>query len=358
MCRRTECPAEIVREAAEVRPAAARHVERHVRQGDVYDLQLVDRHLARREFYRFAAACRDVGGAAFVLHRAKRRRPLHKRATKGRERCCDRRGCQVLPLRRGRDVARGVVRIGCATEADRGEVALGRTRQILQYARPGAEAKHKHARGQRIERAAVANLALARETSHASDDIMRGWSGGLVDREQAVQHLPFGHGGGQISLLGCWRWRASSWSVRTASLSSEVSRSPRSIDVSARKTSSGTVRSERSRARSSCRRKPSAACSALSVDCRCSSVPSTLTNTRAWRKSGEVSTEVIEISPPRRGSFNSRWTRSLISSRKSSLTRSARWAIGNTPVTPLYSGEMEMAAGERRGRRYCWRSRW
>src|SRR5574338_532907 len=62
--------------------------------------------------------------------------------------------------------------------------------------------------------------------------------------------------------------------------------------------------------------------SAFIVDARSSSVPSTLTNASARRRSGETSTSGIVTSPPMRGSCTSSSSRLLIPSRRRSLTRS------------------------------------
>ena len=68
---------------------------------------------------------------------------------------------------------------------------------------------------------------------------------------------------------------------------------------------------------------PCADASALSVDSRVASSPSTLTKTRAERRSGLVSTAVM-VTNPIRGSSSSVEIESPITSRMTSLTRLMR----------------------------------
>src|SRR3954452_24025145 len=95
-------------------------------------------------------------------------------------------------------------------------------------------------------------------------------------------------------------------------------RTPRSTVGSYSKASCGVRFIRSSRATRACRT-PCAAASPSSVFARLASEPSTLTKTRACRRSGEVSTPVT-VTKPIRGSFSSP-TPTETTSRTASLTR-------------------------------------
>ena len=108
-------------------------------------------------------------------------------------------------------------------------------------------------------------------------------------------------------------------------------RVPRSLVSSSRTWSSG-IRLIRSRTPSSWRMNGMAWASAATAALRSASVPMTLTQTFACRRSGVVSTSVI-VANPIRGSETSRARSCPISCRRSSSTRSVRCVMGSRRET-------------------------
>ena len=71
------------------------------------------------------------------------------------------------------DLALGVVGDGGLAEPDRGDVLLVGQRQVAEQPGGAVDAEHQHARRHRVERAAVTDLAGARESAHPADDVVR-----------------------------------------------------------------------------------------------------------------------------------------------------------------------------------------
>src|SRR5438105_3076227 len=121
-----------------------------------------------------------------------------------------------------------------------------------------------------------------------------------------------------------------------------VMRTPRST-VGSYSNANWGVRFIRSSRESRACRTPWAASRPASERRRFFSPPSTLTKTRAWRRSGDVSTPVI-VTRPIRGSFSSRIA-SASTSRTTWFTRRIRSVIGIHHL-PLHGSELPVLAAE------------
>src|SRR5690606_1567359 len=84
------------------------------------------------------------------------------------------------------ELALGVVGRRGGAEPDRRVVVLVGADDVREQLGRAADAEHEHARGHRVERAGVADLARAREASGASDDVVARPPARLVDDDQAV----------------------------------------------------------------------------------------------------------------------------------------------------------------------------
>ena len=89
---------------------------------------------------------------------------------------------------RGERLALGVVGRRAPAEPDGREVLLVEPDEVVQQARRAVRAEEQEARGHRVERAGVADLAGADEAAHPRDDVVAGESLRLVDEEDAAVH--------------------------------------------------------------------------------------------------------------------------------------------------------------------------
>jgi len=83
-------------------------------------------------------------------------------------------------LRRGGGRALGIEGVGCDAEADDTFLALLRGAEELSQARVLAEQQREHAGGHGVERAEVADGALAGGAAHNVHHVMRGQTRGFI----------------------------------------------------------------------------------------------------------------------------------------------------------------------------------
>ena len=155
------------------------------------ELQLVDADLARRELDRLAAPGNVVGALALHLDRRILRRDLLDQADELRQRRADLVVGRPL-LAGGGDRAGGVVGVARLAEAQRELVGLARVHDVGHGLGRLAHGDRQHAGGQRIERAAMADLLRLGQALDHADDMGRGHAGGLVDHQPAVDRAPGG----------------------------------------------------------------------------------------------------------------------------------------------------------------------
>ena len=86
----------------------------------------------------------------------------------------------------GDDRAVGVERVGLDAEHDLARVALGALADEAQQPGDRADADDEHAGGARVERAGVADAALAEAAPQHADDVVAGHARRLVDDRHAV----------------------------------------------------------------------------------------------------------------------------------------------------------------------------
>ncbi len=85
-------------------------------------------------------------------------------------------------------VALGVIGRRALAEADRRRVLLVETHEIGEQARRRARAQRQQAGGRRVEGAGVADLARTEGATSASDHVVAGEAGRLIDEQQAGDH--------------------------------------------------------------------------------------------------------------------------------------------------------------------------
>ena len=100
------------------------------------------------------------------------------------------------------DLAFGVVSRRFDAEADGGAIDLRQVHQVFGDAGGLAEEDEQDAGGGGVERAGVADAALAGGAAHVAHDVERGLAGRLVDRQDAGRHLVVGLFGGRRRLRG------------------------------------------------------------------------------------------------------------------------------------------------------------
>ena len=186
-----EVRAKVPCERPDVRPGRAadvddRHRPRGVGGVPVDEVERVDRDLARGELDGLARARELVRAPSRDLDRAVVGRDLADRAGEGGQACDhgvagDRRAVNRRPL------AVDVVRRRPLAEADRRPVALRRPEVILDEPRRAPQEHGQDARGERVERPAVADPARRRQAPDEADHVVRGRPRGLGDDQDAVE---------------------------------------------------------------------------------------------------------------------------------------------------------------------------
>ena len=178
--------AEVVRERADVRAGRGADAEARRRSGNAHDFEFVDGDRLRRQRGHFALARQLVRANAADFLGGELRRHLLQRSDERRH---ERREVEVLDvhfIRLAGRLAGRIVRVGGPSELDDAFVRLFHPHQIGLQPRRFADAEHEQARGQRIERAGVADLLDLRAPPELFDGIVRGDAGFLVEEEEAV----------------------------------------------------------------------------------------------------------------------------------------------------------------------------
>ena len=150
-------------------------------------VEAIDVHGTRRALDLLARSRQLVEATAADLHRRHHRRELFDVTDEARQRVFDvvaRDGHRSLV----EHLTGGVERAGGDAEHDPTFVGLPRLRQVAQEARGATEPHEQHAGGVGVERARVADLALAEGLAQLGDHVVRREPGRLVDDDETVLH--------------------------------------------------------------------------------------------------------------------------------------------------------------------------
>ncbi len=152
---------------------------------DLADIESVDGHGAGRNGDLLTGAHQFVGAAPIDLDRGHLRRNLHDIAGQQCDLLVDRVVGYLRRVVRFGDLALRIICGRGRTEADRRFVDLVLCDQVRQQLRAALNACDKHARGHRVERASVANLARAKEAAQSRDHVMTRQALRLIDDNNA-----------------------------------------------------------------------------------------------------------------------------------------------------------------------------
>src|SRR5438876_556729 len=298
---------DVASQAAQVRPTTHRGAEAHVGRGEGLELELRHFDAPRSQHHALAAARPPVGSLARPLHRRVRGRPLVVRPAEPGQRRLRPPPVHATPrLRGGHRGAGRIVGGGGRAQPDHAVVRLGPSRR--ERRQPGGSTQHQHQqpRRERIERPQVTPPVGPDGPTHGFDDVVRRGSLGAPRlRDQR-------HAGDQP---------APSLSPRSKRSICWACSSPRSSS----KRSSGVTRNGSSLA-SWARRKRAALVRPSSDFALSSSLPITLTRTRAYARSPDTSTAVT-VTNPTRGSRTLPVRNAATVWRIASATRSGRWLV-------------------------------
>ena len=148
--------------------------------------EVVDRDAGRFDRHLFAGASELIGGYAVDLFCRKNGRHLVQFAAKTHAERAQLVERKAERLRSGGGLAVGVEAVRAPAEADGAGVVLVRGPEELREAGVLAKQQREHASSHGVERAEVADGALAGGAAHEVDDVVRGYAGGFVEDEKTI----------------------------------------------------------------------------------------------------------------------------------------------------------------------------
>ena len=181
--------ADVMRVSADIKALAAEHGEIDLRRRDPIDPVTIDVHEARLALDHLALARQLVERHAALFDRRNHRRHLVEIAAeffKGRPHLFlgqlrHRSFFEHLPARSWVSVV--------APSDKRADVFLVLAHEQILDLRPAAEGENEQTGGDRVERAAMADLFDLELAPNERDDIVRGHAGGFVDQQDAVRSV-------------------------------------------------------------------------------------------------------------------------------------------------------------------------
>ena len=176
-----------MRISADIKSLAARDTEIDVRRRDTLNRVAVNVNQAWFALHYFAFARQFVERDTALLDRGNHRRHLVKIAAKFFER----RAYALLRERRHglllHDFSGAILRIGRGAERERAGVFFVLAHEQILDLGPASEREQKQAGGDRIERAAMADLLDLKPSPNECDDVVRRHARGFIDEQDAVR---------------------------------------------------------------------------------------------------------------------------------------------------------------------------
>ena len=180
---------QVAGEGPDVGAAGAPHGETHLVTRDLVHPDLVDAHRPRLELHLFAGPDPVVGPLSVDLDRRDGRRHLFDLADEAGQRLPDRGFGDVVRRSGRRHLTLGVVGGRRHAQAHRGVVRLVGEQQVTEQPGRTVDAEHQHPGRHRVERAGVADLARAGESSYAGYDVVGGHAARLVDDDETARRV-------------------------------------------------------------------------------------------------------------------------------------------------------------------------